>query len=292
LEAVIERAHLAPGSSNKPGTTPAIPAATDAIEIARLRSLSIEREDAAINEAFEILKEQPGWDRSQELISRANVRLANESKRAKVPEARRALALKHLNRQAKIFLGLVSSRNSADAVSNLLLLLVRNAYLLFIGALPQYVTPLSKEGREFADEIELRRRKWMAAVYRKAARVSTENTAKAGRDSRMPATGFRPEAPSTADGTPVPAETELPTQREGTPTEVPDLDERTAAYDAYKRKCKDAGVKMTEQQLARLANRAWNTRDPVMKWKEGKDRPGDNRLIRRAMEKVPPASQS
>jgi len=72
---------------------------------------------------------------------------------------------------------------------------------------------------------------------------------------------------------------------------VPDLDERKTAYDAYKRKCKDAGVKMTERKLAQLANRAWNTRDPVMKWKQGKDRPGDDRLIRRAMEKVPSASQ-
>jgi len=285
-QAVEER-----GSSDKPGTTPATPDATDAIEVARLRSLSIEREDAAINEAIEILKNQPGWDRSQELVSRANVWLANESKRAQVPEARRTLALKNLNRQARIFLGLVSSRDSADAVSVLLLLLVRNVYLQVFGVPPQRVVSLSKEGCEFAEEIELRRRKLMAAVYRKAARVSTENTAKTGRNSRMPVTSYGPEAPSTADGTPVPAETELPTQRKGTPTEVPDLDERKTAYDAYKRKCKDAGVKMTERKLAQLANRAWNTRDPVMKWKQGKDRPGDDRLIRRAMEKVPSASQ-
>jgi hypothetical protein len=70
------------------------------------------------------------------------------------------------------------------------------------------------------------------------------------------------------------------------------LDERKSAYDAYKRICKDAGVKMTEKHLARLANPAWNTRDPVMKWKAGKDRPGDDGRIRRALQKVPSAGKS
>ena len=174
-------------------------------------------------------------------------------------------------------------------MSNLLPILVRNAYLLVFGVPSQHVTLQSKEDGEFAEEIELRRRKWVAAMYRKAARVSTETTALAGRDSRTLAAGLRAEPPSAADSTPVPADTESPTQRRGTP-EAPDLDERNDAYAAYKRKCKDAGVKMTEKKLARLANRAWNTRDPVMKWKEGKDRPGDDRRIRRAMEKVPSAS--
>ena len=91
---------------------------------------------------------------------------------------------------------------------------------------------------------------------------------------------------------PAPPETDLPTNGKGCLPEAPALDERRAAYDAYKRKCKKAGLKMTEKELARLANPAWNTRDPVMKWKEGKDRSGDDRLIRRAMEKVPPASHS
>ena len=91
---------------------------------------------------------------------------------------------------------------------------------------------------------------------------------------------------------PAPTETDLPTNRKGCLPEAPALDERRAAYDAYKRKCKKAGLKMTEKELARLANPAWNTRDPVTKWKQGKDRPGDDRRIRRAMEKVPPASHS
>lgn len=89
----------------------------------------------------------------------------------------------------------------------------------------------------------------------------------------------------------VSAETELPSQRKGTPSQAPDLKERKAAYDAYKRKCKDAGVKMTEKKLAR-ANPSWNTRDPVVKWKEGKDRPADDRLIRRGMGNLPPANRS
>jgi hypothetical protein len=90
----------------------------------------------------------------------------------------------------------------------------------------------------------------------------------------------------------VPAETGLPTQKKETPTEVPDLDERKAAYNAYKLKYAKAGVKITEKKLARLANPAWNTRDPVMKWKAGKDQPDDDRRIRAAMVNVPPPSPS
>ena len=37
--------------------------------------------------------------------------------------------------------------------------------------------------------------------------------------------------------------------------------------------------------LAKLVNRRWNTRDPIMKWKAGLDRPGDDDRIRRAIQK-------
>jgi len=48
---------------------------------------------------------------------------------------------------------------------------------------------------------------------------------------------------------------------------------------------------MTEEILAKLVpNRRWNTRDPIMKWKLGKDRPGDDEQIRSAMRKGPPPS--
>jgi len=68
-----------------------------------------------------------------------------------------------------------------------------------------------------------------------------------------------------------------------------DLDDRDAAYAQYKRTCMETGVKMTEEKLAKLVpNRKWNTRDPIMKWKLGKDRPGDDEQIRSAMRKGPP----
>jgi hypothetical protein len=70
----------------------------------------------------------------------------------------------------------------------------------------------------------------------------------------------------------------------------PDPDGRKTAYDQYKRACRDAGVTMTEEKLAKLANRRWNTRDPIMKWKSGKDRPGDDERIRKVIAKGPPAS--
>ena len=78
-------------------------------------------------------------------------------------------------------------------------------------------------------------------------------------------------------------------ERPAAPSE-PDLDGRKTAYAQYKRACKDAGVKMTEEKLAKLANRRWNTRDPIMKWKSGKDRPGDDERIRSAIGKGPPAA--
>jgi len=69
----------------------------------------------------------------------------------------------------------------------------------------------------------------------------------------------------------------------------PDLGGRKAAYDQYKRACEDAGVKMTEKKLAKLAHPRWNTRDPIVKWKSGKDRPGDDERIRGVISKGPPA---
>jgi hypothetical protein len=73
---------------------------------------------------------------------------------------------------------------------------------------------------------------------------------------------------------------------------APDLWERKAAYEDYKRACKAKGVRMSEVKLARLARSTWHTRDPVMKWKAGKDRPGDDDRIRQAMRRGPPPADA
>jgi len=104
-----------------------------------------------------------------------------------------------------------------------------------------------------------------------------------------------PSRPEQVSNEPVPAISTVANPAQALAQSAPaamavDLDERKDAYAAYKRKCKKAGVKMNEQKLAQLASKGWNTRDPVMKWKEGKDRPGDDALIRRAMQNVPTES--
>jgi hypothetical protein len=42
--------------------------------------------------------------------------------------------------------------------------------------------------------------------------------------------------------------------------------ERRVARDAYKDECKDAGVTVTDEMIARAANQRWHTRDAVQKW--------------------------
>jgi hypothetical protein len=69
---------------------------------------------------------------------------------------------------------------------------------------------------------------------------------------------------------------------------VSDVDERASIYDDYKKACRAVHVKMTETKLANQANPKWSTRDPVAKWKQLKDRPGDDALIRAAIRKGPP----
>jgi hypothetical protein len=67
----------------------------------------------------------------------------------------------------------------------------------------------------------------------------------------------------------------------------PDLEERKRVFAAYKDECKAAGVNLTEGVLAKAAQNSWNTRDPVSKWKQGKDRPGDDDKIRRVLREKP-----
>jgi len=63
--------------------------------------------------------------------------------------------------------------------------------------------------------------------------------------------------------------------------------ERKEAIAAYKRECKAAGLKIADQDIARAACSTWNTRDPVVKWKAGKERPGDDERIRRVFRDKP-----
>jgi hypothetical protein len=55
----------------------------------------------------------------------------------------------------------------------------------------------------------------------------------------------------------------------------------------YKRECKDVGVKVTDEDIARAANPKWNERSPVVKCKAGRGRPGDDRLIWKVLERKP-----
>jgi hypothetical protein len=66
-----------------------------------------------------------------------------------------------------------------------------------------------------------------------------------------------------------------------------DTSERKTIYSDYARDCKRASVKMTERILATLVNPNWQTRDPIAKWKQGKDRPGDDAKIRAVIKKGP-----
>ena len=66
-----------------------------------------------------------------------------------------------------------------------------------------------------------------------------------------------------------------------------DLVERSNTIDAYKRECKAAGIGVTDEAVAKAARRSWNTRDPVTKWKAGKERPGDDAQIRRVFRDKP-----
>lgn len=72
-----------------------------------------------------------------------------------------------------------------------------------------------------------------------------------------------------------------------TSTKNPDLNERKAVVDHYKSECRAARVKVTDSQIAKAANNRWNTRDPISKWKAGKDRPGDDQRIRRVFRDKP-----
>jgi hypothetical protein len=65
------------------------------------------------------------------------------------------------------------------------------------------------------------------------------------------------------------------------------LQERRAAVEGYKRECKDAGITVTDKDIAKAANKSWNTRDPIAKWKQGLDRNADDTLIRRVFQNRP-----
>jgi hypothetical protein len=66
----------------------------------------------------------------------------------------------------------------------------------------------------------------------------------------------------------------------------PDSNERKNAYAALKLLCRAHGKEMREEILAHEANPNWHTRDPIVRWKQLKDRPGDDGLIRSAMDRL------
>jgi hypothetical protein len=66
-----------------------------------------------------------------------------------------------------------------------------------------------------------------------------------------------------------------------------DLNDRMRAIAAYKAECKAAGIKVTDLMIAQAANRKWTERSRVTWWKAGKDRPGDDALIRKVLRAKP-----
>jgi hypothetical protein len=111
----------------------------------------------------------------------------------------------------------------------------------------------------------------------------TTNSPQGIAGSEAKTTAVTPTAPTGA-----PSPQQEPVEGPESPKVTPDRDERSTTYLSYVRACKERSVKMTEARLANLANRNWSTRDPVAKWKQLKDRSGDDALIRAAIRKGPP----
>jgi hypothetical protein len=93
------------------------------------------------------------------------------------------------------------------------------------------------------------------------------------------------EAPtSSKQSSPSEVTAELPSSSKLVPS--PDAHDRKTLYRLLRSECKTAGVKMDERTLAKRVNPNWNTRDPIAKWKQGKDRRGDDTIIRDKIAKL------
>jgi hypothetical protein len=65
--------------------------------------------------------------------------------------------------------------------------------------------------------------------------------------------------------------------------------ERAALLNAYKRRAKQTGIKLTDTMIAKAAKATWNTRTPVTWWKRNDPgtKPSHDRLIRGVLAKDP-----
>lgn len=69
----------------------------------------------------------------------------------------------------------------------------------------------------------------------------------------------------------------------------PMAEERTALLMAYKRECREHGIKVTDKMIAQVASPKWNERTPVQRWKRNDPRctAGDDAAIRSALKRKP-----
>jgi hypothetical protein len=90
--------------------------------------------------------------------------------------------------------------------------------------------------------------------------------------SRQKAAGLIPEHKAAAAGNAEASGESMSQPSDSLPDEeVASAAERRAALEAYKRECREAGVKVTNPMIAKAADPNWNDRTPVEKWVKAKD---------------------
>jgi len=93
-----------------------------------------------------------------------------------------------------------------------------------------------------------------------------------GLTPRPAAAGLIPEDKAAAAGDVEASGESMSQPRDSLPDSVvASAAERRAALEAYKRECREAGVKVTNLMIAKAADPNWNDRTPVEKWVKAKD---------------------
>jgi hypothetical protein len=171
LEAVIERADSAPGSSNKLGTTevakePAPAPTASGTEGARISTGQDEpaapiqwlvawrqqRQDIAVQKAWERLKRQPGWAQAQlQLIQADEDRVRSIGSGSANPFR---VAVSYYKALAEAWLGLVTDSQSVQDFYTLLPVIVEGVYRQCLqGVTPETFIPASTDAHRFQTDL-------------------------------------------------------------------------------------------------------------------------------------------